>query len=282
MRAPDRYEELPHPDGGRLGVASWGAREAPPVLFVPGAGTSASLPFGLTSFAARGLRLVALDRPGLGRSTARPGRTLRDFARDVEVVCEALDARPPVVGFSQGAAFALASGLSASVRRVVVVSGSEELAHPEVRATLPTPLREIVELVARAPEEAEAFFATLTAARFREMIAASVDADDRAVYDEPELAAAFVRATDEAFAQGAAGYARDARLAFARWDFARAEVRAPVALLYGGRDTSPMHALDHGARLERELPNATRRVFPERAGALPWTEADAILDAAFA
>lgn len=282
MRSPDRYDELLHPAGGRLGVASWGPASAPPVLFVPGAGTSASLPFGLASFARRGLRLVTLDRPGLGRSSPRPGRTLRDFARDVDVVCEALGARPPVVGFSQGGPFALACGLSESVRRVVVVSGSEEVAHPDVRATLPPPLQELVDLVATAPDDAEAFFATLTAAGLREMIASSVDAEDREVYAAPDFVSAFVRATDEAFVQGAGGYARDARLAFARWDFALDELRAPVTLLYGGRDTSPMHALDHGARLERELPRATRHVFPERAGALPWTEADAILDAAFA
>lgn len=40
--------------------------------------------------AAQGLRLICYDRPGYGRSTPNPGRTVADCASDVRAICHAL------------------------------------------------------------------------------------------------------------------------------------------------------------------------------------------------
>ncbi|MGI5349853.1 alpha/beta fold hydrolase [Streptomyces sp. CA-250714] len=79
------------------------------MLFSPGAATSRSLGFGAGVVDGLGVRLIALDRPGLGASTPAPGRTFADFAADIAAFARArgLD-RPAMVGNSQGAPFALA------------------------------------------------------------------------------------------------------------------------------------------------------------------------------
>ena len=59
--------------------------------------------------AARGLTLVAYDRPGYGASSAQPGRSVADCAADVRAISEALGfVRCAVWGFSGGGPHALA------------------------------------------------------------------------------------------------------------------------------------------------------------------------------
>ena len=87
--------------------AEWGPEDGVPLLFCPGAGTSSALGFGAEAVDALGVRLIALDRPGLGSSDPDPERTLTSFADDVRAFIAARDVRAPlIVGFSQGAPFA--------------------------------------------------------------------------------------------------------------------------------------------------------------------------------
>src|SRR5690242_10383965 len=59
--------------------------------------------------AARGLSLVAYDRPGYGGSSPQPGRSVADCAADVRTISEALGFERCVVwGFSGGGPHALA------------------------------------------------------------------------------------------------------------------------------------------------------------------------------
>ncbi|RLK24959.1 hypothetical protein DER29_2923 [Micromonospora sp. M71_S20] len=72
---PVRPGESRLPDGRLLGWAEWGPPDGVPVLLCPGAATSRWLGFGADVVDALGVRLVSVDRPGLGSSTPAPGRT---------------------------------------------------------------------------------------------------------------------------------------------------------------------------------------------------------------
>ncbi|MEU7000080.1 alpha/beta fold hydrolase [Nonomuraea sp. NPDC046570] len=88
---------------------SGGAPDGIPVLLCPGAATSRRLGFGTDVVDALGLRLVSVDRPGLGASAPAPGRTFADFAADIRHLAGLRGlGSPAVVGNSQGAPFALA------------------------------------------------------------------------------------------------------------------------------------------------------------------------------
>jgi pimeloyl-ACP methyl ester carboxylesterase len=261
-------------DGRSLGWAAWGPQDGTPVVLCPGAATSRVLGFATDALGDLGVRLVSLDRPGLGASASHPGRTLRDWPSDVGAL--GLD-RPFVVGFSQGAPFALACACAGSARAVAVVSGTDELAHPAFAGMLAPPLRAMVDGARHDPAGAEEQFAAMTADRMWSMIAEMSGEEDRAVYADPAFAALYRRAIDEAFAQGAAGYARDTVLAMAPWDLDLGAIRVPVDLWYGARDTSPVHSPDHGATLERRIPTATRHLLHHAGGALPWTHGVEIL-----
>ncbi|MGA5560957.1 alpha/beta fold hydrolase [Streptomyces platensis] len=274
--APSRLGESALSDGRLLGWAEWGPVDGVPVLLCPGAATSRWLGFGAGVVEALGVRLVSVDRPGLGVSTPAPGRTFSDFAEDMRQLCVLRRlGRPVVVGNSQGAPFALACAAEAVASALAVVSGADEVAMPEFASVLDVDLRRLVERTAGDPAGAEAFFAGFTADAMWDMVMAGSPGCDLAVYQDPDFASGYRRALDEGFAQGAAGYARDTVLAMRRWPFALDEITVPVDVWYGEEDTS--HSPDNGALLAARVPGAHHHLVPGAGGSLLWTHAESIL-----
>src|SRR5918996_1163589 len=83
--------------------------------------------------AALGIRYVVVDRPAFGDSDPHPGRTVADFARDVEQLADALGLwRFGVVGVSAGAPYALACAW-AMPDRVAATAAVSSLPPPPAR-----------------------------------------------------------------------------------------------------------------------------------------------------
>ncbi|MCK1796142.1 alpha/beta hydrolase [Streptomyces sp. XM4193] len=279
VREPVRRGRARLPDGRHLGWSEWGPADGTAVLLCPGAATSGRLGFGGGLVDAAGIRLIGLDRPGLGASDPDSGRSLDSWAGDVRCLIRELGlGLPSVVGFSQGAPFALALAAHGLVNAVAVVSGSDELAHPRFAGSLTPEVARMVEAVSDDPQSAESDFAAFGSLdSLWEVISTTSAEVDRAVYTEPAFRVAFRRAMEEAFAQGPSGYARDTVLAMGRWPFDLSGITVPVDLWYGGSDTSPVHSPDHGASLARSIPSAARHLLPEAGGALLWTHSDVVL-----
>ncbi|SDE34135.1 Pimeloyl-ACP methyl ester carboxylesterase [Blastococcus fimeti] len=278
VEPPHRTGTTTLPDGRRLGWAEWGPEGAPPVLLFPGAATSRWL--GLAAGATDGVRVLSLDRPGLGASDPAPGRTLATWAGDVAelVRLHGLD-RPRGIAFSQGAPFGLACAAAGVLGALAVVSGTDELAAPDVREHLLPDVRGLVDLCAREPARARELFAGLaTTDAMQAMVLSGSSGTDRAVYEEPTFAAAYRRAMDEAFAQGPDGYTQDTLLSMSRWPFDLGAIGVPVHLWYGRLDTSPVHSPDSGNRLHRLVPGSRHHLLDDEGGFLLWTRSREILD----
>lgn len=279
--APERLGTIALRQGRSLGWAEWGPSDGVPVLLCPGAATSRWLGFGAAVVESLGVRLISVDRPGLGASTPAPGRTFADFAEDMRRFCALRGlGRSLMVGNSQGAPFAFACAAEGIASALAVVSGSDEVAAPWFETALKAELRGLVELAAHDPAGAEELFAGFTAEAMWNMVMDASPECDLAVYRDPGFAADYRRALSEGFAQGAAGYARDTVLAMRRWPFALDEVAVPVDLWYGRQDTG--HSPDGGAELAARLPGARHRLVPGIGGALLWTHAEPILTALLA
>lgn len=273
---PVRLGETELADGRRLGWAEWGQQDGTPVLLIPGAATSRWLGFGAEAVGPLGVRLVSVDRPGLGVSSPAPSRSFADFATVVGWFAEARGfGRLPVVGSSQGAPFALACAAAGVTGPLAVVSGADEVAAPTFAAALPAQLRGLVELVATDPAAAEAVLTGFDADAMWRMVIGGSPASDLAVYTAPAFEAAYRRAMAEAFGQGPEGYAMDTVLAMGRWPFDLSAVGARVDIWYGADDTS--HSPDNGATLAARIPGSRLRVVPGVGGAVLWTHAEPIL-----
>ncbi|MFI0470816.1 alpha/beta fold hydrolase [Saccharopolyspora sp. 5N102] len=264
-------------DGRRLAWGEWGAADGVAVLLCPGAATSRRLGFGADAVDALGIRLISVDRPGLGASDPAPGRTLRDWADDIAEFAAGRGIDDlAVVGYSAGGPFALACAAAGVASRAAVVAGADEFA--VVGDALPGDLRDMVGAVSADPAAAEESFAEFGSPEaLWKLIVAFSPETDLAVYRNPRFERAFRRAMADGFAQGAAGYARDTALAMSRWPFAAEDIRVPVDLWYGRLDTSPSHSPDFGATLARRIPGARHHVVPDAGGALLWTHAEQIL-----
>ncbi|WP_179956991.1 alpha/beta fold hydrolase [Amycolatopsis anabasis] len=262
-----------------LGWAEWGPEHGTPVLFCPGAGTSRHLGFGADVLDELAIRLISLDRPGLGASDPDPGRTLLSWAADVDAFAEREQLGEfGIVANSQGTPFALACAAAGIGTAVAAAAIGDELAHPAVIGLLEPDVRAMVDAVAADPDGFAASFAERADARTLAELTVTMSSEtDRRVYTDPAFAPHYRRALEEGFAQGPGGYVRDLVLTMSRWPFDPAKITVPVDLWYGERDTSPVHSPDRGAFLARRIPSARRTVLPDAGGAIVWTHAREIL-----
>jgi pimeloyl-ACP methyl ester carboxylesterase len=224
-------------DGYTVAYATCGDPDGTPVLFFHGTPGSRLLA-GLYDEAAtaRGVRLIAPDRPGFGRSDHWPGRELADTAAFVEPILDDAGVESAgVVGFSGGGPHALAlASASDRVRGVDLVSTAvpPECVEnpPRVQATLDTLAVETPRLLAGLLRGqtwlARNGPASLVVGQFAE--------DPDRVPDE---AAALIRRDFvEALARTRRGTVDELALLARSWDLALSEIGAPVRLWHGERD----------------------------------------------
>lgn len=281
IRAPERVGAVTLADGRALGWAQWGPPDGWPVLFFSGAAMGRTLGFGADGLERRGVRLIAVDRPGIGASDPAPARTLGRWADDVRQLVAALDARDHgLVAFSMGAPFGLACAAAGLPRAVAIVSGQDDLHDPAIAALLDPRLREMAAAAAADPTGFAAGFAAQASPELIWSLAITGSAEvDLAVYTDASFSKAYRACLEEGFAQGAGGYALDFALAAGRWPFAPERIAVPVDLWYGARDSSTVHSPDHGARMARRIRGSFRHLVGDAGASLLWTSSDQILAA---
>lgn len=108
--ASEPYSLLRLPDGRALGYLQVGAPDGPAVFHFHGHGSSRLEALMLEEQAlALGLRVIALDRPGIGRSDPKNGDRLLDWPSDVAAAADRLNIDAfAVQGMSAGGPYALA------------------------------------------------------------------------------------------------------------------------------------------------------------------------------
>jgi pimeloyl-ACP methyl ester carboxylesterase len=276
---PERQATMQLHDGRRLAWSEWGPVDGIPVLFCTGAGISSWLGFGASDLPSLGLKLIALDRPGLGLSDPHPNKTLSSWVDDTREFIQTHALHPVLaLGFSQGAAFAFALAGQGLVEAIAIVSGQDELTHPRLRPLLHPDVASMISAVQQDPVGFEQHFSQMaTPDGLWQLIIGMSAQCDRMLYESETFGAAYQRALQEGFAQGAQGYARDLVNAISSWPVKLEDITIPVDLWYGGLDTSTVHSPDFGATLASRLPNASHTVDPQEGGSILWTRSGEIL-----
>lgn len=216
-------------------------------------------------FAARGLRVVSPDRPGYGRSSPQPGRSLAGWPADVAALADALGVdRFLVAGHSSGGPYALACAalLGERVLGGVVLAGVTDMAWPGAWDGY-LEGRPEVELMHLPDEHA-------VGARCAERFGADgsgffaepfeLPEPDLALLADEAVERALGAAVAEAFRQGVTGYAQDVYLEGRGWPFDPRRIAVPIDVVHGERDTLvPMAHSRHTAEL---IPGSTFRALP--------------------
>lgn len=259
-------------DGRTLAYAEHGDPGGSPLLFVHGFTASRLTRHPDDALTASlGVRLITLDRPGCGGSEHAPDRALLDFPGDVRELAAQLGVdRLPVLGHSAGGPYALACALRLPelVRRAGVACGFAPMDRPGATEGMKPDMARAIPLLRRAPWLARPLMSSLPrqyrrdpARAFERQFGAGLPDCDRRMLERPELRASLLDAAVESVRGGAAGLARELRIAFAEpWGFEPADVRVPVHLWYGEDDAIAPPQM--GRWLAARMPNARLTVYP--------------------
>src|SRR6478735_4658424 len=123
----------------RMSFAEYGSRRGRAVIWMHGTpGARRQIPLEARAYAERhGIRLVGLDRPGIGSSTPYLYPDIVDWTRDLELVLETLAIDDlHLIGLSGGGPYALAAAaaLPDRVRGVAVLGGVAPTRGPDAAA----------------------------------------------------------------------------------------------------------------------------------------------------
>jgi pimeloyl-ACP methyl ester carboxylesterase len=268
LRAEDRVIRLR--DGRRLGYSEHGDLQGRPVFFFHGFGTSRVICPPGEPAVELGIRLIAVDRPGIGLSEALPGRRLLDWPADVAELADLLGINAfSVIGWSGGGPYALACAhaLPGRVAAVGLVSSPAPLTGSSESGYLRRLDRNAVRAAGRAPWVIRLALwhwgrpQRRNPARFFEDSVAEMCAADQAVLAAPELRGRMIANSGELYRQGGRGMYDEALVLARPWGFSVDQLRVPVHVWHGVRDeTVPLAMAEY---LARAIPDVHANILRE-------------------
>lgn len=266
---PDLEGKVRLADGRTLGYAVFG-RSGPAVVWLHGTpGGRRQVPPGARAFAIEhGMRVIGIERPGIGDSTPHLHSNIASFAQDVEAVLEHLGVeRCGIVGLSGGGPYALACAHSLDRVEVCgVLGGVAPSRGPEAIAGGVTilarfapavervhrPLGTALSLAIRAahPLASPAFDLFMSFSR----------EGDREVFAAPGMKEMFLDDILRGTKSGMRSLIYDYLLFSREWGFSLAGIATPTHFWHG--DADPFVPLEHGEYQASLVPGATLTVQP--------------------
>jgi pimeloyl-ACP methyl ester carboxylesterase len=255
--------------GATVGYYEYGDPAGKPVLTFHGTpACGAGFDFTDAPARERGLRVIAPDRPGVGRSSRRTSWRVGDYPAMVTSFADAMGIdRFSVWGYSGGGPYAVACAtkLSNRVKAVAVSSGMGEIGVYAQPKDFEKTDRQMLSLAVKHPAIARqimgisGWLAKRSPKSAMKSFAKQLDPSDRAVLatlGEPhEVMALFI----SAFQNGAHGVVADYAAVAHPWGCDLSAADLPVTVWHGTEDQ--MVPLHHAEQLAARLPKATLRTW---------------------
>lgn len=258
-------------DGRRLQALEVGRSDGPPIFHCHGYGSSRFEVLMVQSAAEQlGVRLVSLDRPGIGRSDPKPGYRLLDWPDDVVEVADQLGIeRFAVEGLSGGAPFAWACAYTIP-QRLTACGLISPATGPFLKPAGSFALRSEVWMLVHLPWLVRALFrlslrlsGSDEASLEKKLIRAGtrLGEADQQLLAIPEIRKAFAQATAESSQQAADASTKDGLVYSRPWGFQVEAITFEKLFLWQGEQDRVMPAA--AARLlAQALPHCTATFYP--------------------
>ena len=227
-------ETVTTPDGRTLAYLEVGDPNGPLVLHNHG-GPSSRLEADLLADAAaeNGLRLICVDRPGMGQSSTQKARSYYGWAADLVTIADALGSQEfGVTGWSEGGPWALAAAAYIDPARLRHVSSIAPGSYGAFGGALALRFTPGFRLMYAALGLSAKWFQS----SFVKQIRNNLSECDQRLLADPQIAKGFGDACAECFAHGSDGLVRDAELLYRRWAFDVKAIQRPVHLWQGTDD----------------------------------------------
>lgn len=216
-----------------------------------------------------GVRVIALDRPGFGRSDAQKGRTIGDWPGDVAEAADQLGIDGfAVLGESGGGPYAAACAkkIPQRVTKAAIVSGWGPVDKPAARSGLRWLARFGLALSRAVPPLVHLTMWYLAlAARWIPRLAVRLawlrlPRADREIVEKPAMRTMMADVLRETFRRGSRGHAHETLLFARPWDFALEGTATEVHLWHGEADETVPVSM--GRYVAKTLPNCRATFLP--------------------
>ena len=243
----EQYTDLP--DGRRLAFAEFGDPAGTPVIYFHGSPSSRLEPLlvGYDVWKGLGLRVIAPDRPGIGRSDFQPNRRFSDWPDDVVALAESLRLSTfAVLGNSGGGPYVsvCAAMIPERITSAVIVSGGWQMNLPEAKENMPFPNRLFLFFAAYSSPLVRLMLKVMAGSqmgdRDKELtkMKARVPAPDYEAFAKPGRVEALHETIRESICNGTKGAAWDLGMYMREFDFDLSEVKMPITLFHGEKDVN--------------------------------------------
>jgi pimeloyl-ACP methyl ester carboxylesterase len=264
-------------DGRALAYAEWGDPVGATVFFFHGTPLSRLYCPDETVTASSHVRLVTVDRPGIGASDVLPRRTFGDWPNDVVELADALGVDEfGVIGWSAGGPYAAACAALIPARLTSVGIGASRhlsqfnfVENPSAYDELEIDDRHLFELAQQDPDAAARAASEVDREWVQELREhpetffekRPLPDADRWYFEDPERRLSFLEAMRESVRQGPEAFAWEEIDVFLPWGFRLADTAIEVHVFHGGQDTWVERR--HVDFLVDTLPNARLTVWPD-------------------
>jgi len=269
--SPNRSHTMKLPDGRQLGYLELGNPQGKPMMIIHGLPGSRLDGYYIpeTMYSDLNLHAVIPDRPGIGLSDFRPGRSILDWSDDVAALADIFGWENfDVLGISAGGPSALACAykMPQRVRSLTLAASVAPLDVPGITKNM-GPGRYFFILARRFPWLVHLQFGLLkdglkkTPDKVMQQVAPTLSPPDQAILKQDTARRAFQASLLEMMRRGTRGMVWDASLVARHWGFSLSSITIPVHIWYGGRDTNAPPQM--GAYLSEHIPHSTVHYMPD-------------------
>lgn len=231
-------------DGRSLGYAEYGFSNGFPILFFHGLPGSRFEAEKLHAAALKlQVRLIGLDRPGMGLSSHQKNRIILDWPNDISEFATSLNLKKfSIVGHSGGAPYvaACAYRIPEKLHKAVIVSGMAPLSYPEAITSLSKSQKQMNWMIRYCPILLKLMMRMSCKAlenpnRLKSMLKQLPEVDAK-IFENTHYKELMVLSLKEAFRQNASGVVDDFKLLTKTLGFDLNAIRCPFVVWQGGKD----------------------------------------------
>ena len=271
---PKLDQQFQLPDGRRLGYDEYGSSDGKSLFYFHGSPSSrveSMLFISEELLLSLNVRLIAVDRPGMGLSDFQTNRRILDWSQDVIALVNHLDMeRFSILAYSLGGPYGLACGFAIPqhLHKVGVVSGAALFTESELMNNINKGTRQFLTMPREKPWLSRLFLwimlGVIPRIAPKKFIAQAISLlpkpDHAIIANNPTFQKGFINMLHEAMKQGTRGAFHESLLTVTDWGFHLQDIHMPVMLWHGDADQNIPVEMAHFAA--KVIPKCEAKFFP--------------------
>lgn len=262
-------------DGRTIGYAEYGDLAGNPIFYFHGGQESRLSSFFMDSIAMKmGIRIISMDRPGIGISSFQKDRTFYDWGKDVNELADFLGIKKySIFGLSGGAPHVLSCLINnpERIKNAAIISGATPYDYKGTLKGMWFPVKILHWLAGMKSDKKlrkyiqKDFHSMLNnpEKRMKQFQRFLPEPDKKMMRNNPNYGWDFIQGSIESYKQGVDGVVQEWKLYVADWGMNFNNIEHPVTLWYGREDK--MAPVARGEFYKEHLRNSTLKIINNEA-----------------